>query len=287
MPRKRGHSETPDEPPRLTVSREELERELSAQIEQGNALLATPVSSESDLRSRWAAFSNWGDYNRQLLRSQFTTSELADEYSQRPAISVIGGHHSFTEKVEELERKVTRSIRRLESIRQRLPLYKELSPAPPQQPQEAEQPRTIFVVHGHDAGRKNAVARFLEKLTTTDVLVLHEQPNRGRTVIEKFEGYARTSDYAVVILTGDDRGGAKDSEELLPRARQNVVFELGFFIGALDRAHVAVLYEEGVELPSDIGGLAWIELDTADAWQAALTRELVAAGVDVDFKRAL
>src|SRR6266704_784967 len=75
---------------------------------------------------------------------------------------------------------------------------------------------------------------------------------RGQVIIESLEAFAATAAFAVVLLTGDDYGGIKGSPESNARARQNVVFELGFFIGALGRSRVAVLYEETVELPSDM-----------------------------------
>jgi predicted nucleotide-binding protein len=147
---------------------------------------------------------------------------------------------------------------------------------------EATSPMTLFVVHGHDDTRKHEVARFLERITKLDVVILHEQPNVGQTIIEKFEAHARSAAFATVLLTPDDVGGVAGSETLLPRARQNVVFELGFFAGALGRDHVAILYEEGVERPSDLDGLLYIELDPNGAWKMKLVRELQAVGIDVD-----
>jgi len=100
------------------------------------------------------------------------------------------------------------------------------------------------------------VVSFLRTATDKSVIVLHDQPNRGRTIIEKFENYARSTAFAVVIYTGDDEGKAKGDLTLKPRARQNVLFELGFFVGALTRARVAVLFEEGVDVPTDLSGVA-------------------------------
>ena len=92
--------------------------------------------------------------------------------------------------------------------------------------------KKVFVIHGRDEGIKSTVARFLEKLGL-EAIVLHEQANAGRTVIEKFEDFARVG-FAVVLLTPDDRGGLQnDGADFKPRARQNVIFELGYFIGKL------------------------------------------------------
>jgi predicted nucleotide-binding protein len=115
-------------------------------------------------------------------------------------------------------------------------------------------------------------------------VILHEQPNRGRTVIEKFEHYATPAAFAVVLLTGDDEGRLRGSGEWHRRARQNVVFELGFFIGKLGRARVAVLYEEGVELPSDVSGVLYTPFDPG-GWRMALAREMQEARLEVNFDR--
>lgn len=141
----------------------------------------------------------------------------------------------------------------------------------------------VFIVHGRDEHYKHEAARFLAKLTSNEPVILSEQVNAGRTLIEKFENYAREATFAIVIATGDDIGGLKSDGNTNPRARQNVVFELGFFFGALGRSRVALLYEEGVERPSDTDGLVHIMLDPAGAWKLALTRELSSAGVAVDW----
>jgi hypothetical protein len=102
--------------------------------------------------------------------------------------------------------------------------------------------KKIFVVHGRDGGFRDRVARFLEKLKL-DPVILHELPNKGRTIIEKFMDYSDVS-FAVVLLTADDRGGLSDTsfESQKKRARQNVILELGFFVGRLGRDHVCALY---------------------------------------------
>ncbi|MCH7772051.1 MAG: nucleotide-binding protein, partial [Bacteroidetes bacterium] len=111
----------------------------------------------------------------------------------------------------------------------------------------------VFIVHGHNQGLKEAVARFIEKFDL-EPIILHEKANEGRTIIEKFSDYSDVH-FAVILLTHDDEGKEKGStEETKPRARQNVILEMGFFLGKLGRARVCALYEEGVEIPSDYQG---------------------------------
>jgi predicted nucleotide-binding protein len=141
----------------------------------------------------------------------------------------------------------------------------------------------IFVVHGHNEARKHEVARVLRGLTGNEPVILHEQASQGRTIIEKFEDHAADVAFAVVIATGDDIGRAASGTEEHPRARQNVILELGFFFGALGRARVALVYEEGVERPSDIDGIIRIPLDEAGGWKLLLARELEGSGVGIDW----
>jgi predicted nucleotide-binding protein len=115
-----------------------------------------------------------------------------------------------------------------------------------------------------------------------EAIVLSEHPNEGRTIIEKFEHYADVT-YAVVLLTPGDRGhSAEEGVMPRPRARQNVVLELGYFIGRLSRRRVCALYKGTIELPSDMHGILCVPMDGGDGWQLKLAKEMKAAGLDVD-----
>jgi predicted nucleotide-binding protein len=139
------------------------------------------------------------------------------------------------------------------------------------------------VVQGHDTGVKEAVARFLEKLALEPV-ILHEQANRGATVIEKFERHSSTVRFAIVLPTCDDVGGIAP-DQLRPRARQNVVLELGFFVGALGRERVCAMVADEIELPSDIHGIVWTPIKSE--WKMALAKELDAAGYSIDWNKVM
>ena len=147
--------------------------------------------------------------------------------------------------------------------------------------------RKVFVVHGHDEAAKEATARFLEKLDMQPI-ILHEQANSGRTIIEKFEKYSEDVGFSVVLLTPDDLGTAqKDPEKLKSRARQNVVLELGYFLGKLSRNRVCALHKGDVELPSDIQGVIYIEMDNNGAWKSKLAQELVQAKYTINLEGLL
>lgn len=144
--------------------------------------------------------------------------------------------------------------------------------------------RRVFVVHGHDGEARELVARFLKAMDFEPV-ILHEQPNQGGTVIEKFEANSDVG-FAVVLLTPDDVGRSIKEEELKPRARQNVLLELGYFIGHLGRDKVCALRRGDVELPSDYVGVVWEKMDDGGGWKLALARELKAAGHEVNLNKA-
>ena len=137
----------------------------------------------------------------------------------------------------------------------------------------------LFLVHGRNHLRLDEVKRFLERRQTLPVVVLADQPNAGQTVFEKLLRHACQTRYAVVIYTGDDQGRLRKKRKLRPRARQNVVFELGLFYGLLPRGRVTLLLEPGTELPSDVEGVAHAPLDGRDRWRVELLRDLEAAGV--------
>lgn len=159
------------------------------------------------------------------------------------------------------------------------------APTPVAAPQEALETAPIFLVHGHDHALLWQAEKALSQAAAREVVILHEQANAGRTLIEKFEDHASAASFAVVLLTPDDVGGTRDGTQSHARARQNVIFELGFFFGRLGRKRVAVLLDPVVEQPSDISGLVYIEADSGGAWKYTLARELQAAGIPVDVSK--
>lgn len=122
----------------------------------------------------------------------------------------------------------------------------------------------VFLVHGHDDEAKYETKNYLQNtLHFPEPIVLHEQPSRGMTIIEKFERAARKAKLVFVLLTPDDPVALPDSSEVdKRRARQNVIFEMGYFLGKLNRrtGRVVLLHKGDVELPSDISGVVYIDI---------------------------
>lgn len=144
----------------------------------------------------------------------------------------------------------------------------------------------VFIVHGHNEGMKESVARLLEKLELIPI-ILHEQPNKGLTIVEKLIEYSNVS-YAIILISPDDIGRSinQESKDARYRARQNVILELGYFVGKLGREKVLVLLkidkEKHIEIPSDILGVGYTPYDSEGAWKSKLVDELRVVGYKVD-----
>lgn len=136
----------------------------------------------------------------------------------------------------------------------------------------------VFIVHGHD-NIKESVARFLEN-QGIEPIILSEQPNIGSsTIIEKLERNSNVG-YAIIIYAASDVGKEKNSNgELLPRVRQNVLIEQGYFMGKLGRERVIVIKPDDVEVPSDISGVLYL---SETNWKLELAKEMKAVGYNID-----
>jgi predicted nucleotide-binding protein len=147
----------------------------------------------------------------------------------------------------------------------------------------------VFIVHGYNEEMKQSVARMIEKLDLNPI-ILHEQANIGKTIIEKFTD---NSDglFAIVILSADDiaylRTDSLGNAKFRPR--QNVIFELGYFMGKLGRERVLALHQiiDNFEIPSDYSGVIFVPYDENGKWKFELVKELKAIGVDVDANKII
>ena len=302
MAARRSKDDSHEEQSVLTVARSEARDRINTQIAKGKQILSQQLNNQADVALLQGNYKKWNDFNIELLRFLFSGDRFWKEYDMHGLVSFVtgGGIHEDIRVYREL---TTRAISELESLEQRLDIIPE-SPSR----QEARDSRNlraqgegllgaqgsptphgnkVFIVHGHDGGLKETVARFVARLVLEPV-ILHEKPNEGNAIIEKFERHSRDASFAVVLLTPDDKGGATESDPgtYRSRARQNVVLELGYFLGSLGRRKVCALYSEGVELPSDMSGILYIPVDSGNGWRLALAREIKASGFDVDLNKA-
>ena len=272
------------EPAKLLIPREEAKARLEDRIQKGEDILEEEVGSANslfDMENLRNSYYRWSGFNDDLLRRIFDNDQYYNEYQDVVFVEL--------ETPREVHRKVHGDLNKLQSILDRLelmPVSSSLSSPENKTGESVELGSDVFVVHGHDHDASDTVARFIERLGLKPI-ILREQPNRGRTIIEKFEDYSNVG-FAVVLMTPDDLGAlASERERLKPRARQNVVFELGFFIGKLGRERVCVLYEQDVEIPSDYDGVVYVPKDERGAWKQDLAKELNAAGIPVDMNKMM
>lgn len=141
----------------------------------------------------------------------------------------------------------------------------------------------IFIVHGHDNEAKQETARFLENLGI-NAIILHEQPDKGKTIIEKLEEYTDV-DFAIILYTPCDEGKSKKDITYHDRARQNVVFEHGYLVSKLGREKVCALVKNDTEQPGDLSGVIYKKMDSAGAWKMEVAKAIKASGYNIDLNK--
>jgi predicted nucleotide-binding protein len=272
-----------DEP---SLTPDQAVRLLRAQRDKGKQLLDNrPITSAAEM--------TWETVTREVLSRAFGASSpnVASVMSVGDFAFAFGGGNEQeweSQRAEDMSTRLEIIDGLIELLESNSALEKSSSLSAISETDELKPPSNrVFLVHGHDEAAIHETARFLERLEQ-HVTILREQPNSGRTIIEKFVDFSDVA-FAVVLLTGDDRGGQFDDtyDNQKPRARQNVILELGFFLGKLGRKRVCALYQEGVDIPSDYSGVLFIPLDRSGAWHLTLARELKAAGLEIDMNKAV
>lgn len=139
----------------------------------------------------------------------------------------------------------------------------------------------VFIIHGHDESMKLNVQLLIERAGIEGV-VLHEQLDNGRTIIEKLIGESIEAGYAIALLSPDDI-----TDEGVFRARQNVILEIGYFIGLLGRDKVRMLVKGDIDIPSDLQGIIYEPFDKSGNWRLKLLKEIQGAGIKVDIDKVM
>ncbi|MDD5242303.1 MAG: nucleotide-binding protein [Sulfuricella sp.] len=276
---------------KLIIGKEEFKTRINERINKGKDLLnysvkvvSTGIDSsrksysiyeETERLGFISEYNKWKNFNIELLKRSFDLAENEYLLEYKDAEYAV-----WSDWVKERKKDIQRQISVLESVIERL----QLIPTSINEKNEIIEKKTstnkIFIVHGHNNEMKQTVARTITKLKL-DPIILHEQIEQGRTIIEKFEKNSSDVNFAIILLTADDDGKAKIETDFKTRARQNVVFEMGYFIGKLGREKVFLLLEDGVDKPGDLDGIVYIPIDNADGWKLKLVRELKAAGYSV------
>ena len=137
----------------------------------------------------------------------------------------------------------------------------------------------VFIVHGHNKNLRTEVKAVLYEMGLKPI-ILSEQANRGKTIIEKFEAKSSRVNYAIILMTADDTGKANLEIDYKPRARQNVILEMGYFMARIKRSNMFLLLEDdNIEIPSDISGV--VHCSVNEDWKHKLAHELKECGYKV------
>ncbi|MCG3133007.1 MAG: hypothetical protein HMLKMBBP_00093 [Planctomycetes bacterium] len=287
--RRTARHEPPDEEglPRLRRSREEVRKLIDDRLSAANDASTAIAATRSD-EEGLEAFEKWRDLTCNMLKAVFDRADVGDDFSGR-----VSPRHVVMSEYSQVEQIAIPGLKGgvafLETLRESLDFHELApgvtgSPTPLGRTDASDHGARVFVVHGRDSASRLQVQQVLGALGL-EPIVLMDEPAMGRTIIEKFEQESRAG-FAVVVLTGDDEGGPfGSSEPPRRRARQNVILELGYFLGKLGRPRVCALLQDGVEVPSDIHGVEYVPLDSAGAWKYALADELDAAGYQIDRNR--
>lgn len=257
------------------------------------------VDYDDDAEKEFIAnYSRWNDRNKAIYRTSFEAPESIYYHEYE---SHIWSNFWGDDNIKDYKDQIKRLNNHMQGDIERSDLFKCNAETPAELSKVIirEQPvlsNDIFIVHGHNEEMKQAVARVVTKLGLNPI-ILHEQPNGGKTIIEKFECNAADISFAIILLSADDMAGAvrdikgvkddnlRDSLEM--RARQNVVYEMGYFTGKLGRSNVFYLLQEGVAKPGDLDGIVYTSYDTAMAWRFELVKELKNAGYRVSADQVL
>ena len=272
----------------LTKSKSEFKNEISERIQIGQELLDENIENNETFSKSRQTFSEWSDYNLELLKQSFNLPHNEYWRSYDNAGNFIGimtitmdSRPNPAKDLQEFKSRIASKLDNLIKLKNKIDLLKsnvEDIKIETKQKQELNMSQ-VFIVHGHDELVKIETARFIEKLGF-EPIILHEQASSGKTVIEKIESYSNVG-FGIVLYTPCDLGSKKGEEtNLNARARQNVVFEHGYLIGKIGRENVCALVHKSVETPNDISGVVYIPLN--GSWKIELAKELRNSGYPVN-----
>jgi predicted nucleotide-binding protein len=266
----------------LRVSLAQAREKINHRIEQGTELLMGLRQARlNDEHKR--QLQSWDEYNCEMLKKLFTTPRLGEDANYAGFSTIINARGDDAMYLKGYEDK----LGFLRSLEQRLDLYETPQTTPNSRPAIVSVPHSkkVFIVHGHDEAAKHDLERFISVELKLEPIVLHRQADEGLTVIEKFEKHSDVG-YAFILLTPDElsmlaneKAKPEDHRKYEIRARPNVIFEFGFFVGKLGRSKVCCLHKGHVDLPSDLGGTIYKDISNGiDPVAFSIVKELRAAG---------
>jgi predicted nucleotide-binding protein len=265
---------------------EELIRKIKSLIKEGNSFDLTSSTRSTSKYQRWKTevknliLSQCGVSSRNFQSYVEGQNELNYSFESGHG-QILGSLHTTLTSLELAA----------ESKKNEL-LVKNVSPRNDKtirisEKMQMEDKKKVFIVHGHDEKLKNQLEILLTEIGLQPV-ILHRKPDEGMTIIEKFEKHSDVG-YAFILLSPDDVLFSINGENISEgkankemRARQNVIWEFGFFVGKLGRNRVCCLYKEGVILPTDVSGMLYKEIrNDVEEVAFAILKDLRAAGYDL------
>lgn len=273
-------------PSEFKIPKEEAEQKLKERIEKGKELLNIQITNELQLDEAKKEYRKWNDYNFEYLRRIFSTDEEAEKYNS-PLHYAFLLDSNLGRDIRDFFDDIKEKIHRLDSLLERIDLISlETLIENVQVQNKIPVTKKVFIVHGRDEVSK-ANLEILLKEMGLEPIVLHRQADEGQTVIEKFEKHGSDVGYAFILLTPDEMAYLAN-EDSLPdnerkkekRARPNVIFEFGYFVGKLTRNRVCCLYTGGVTLPSDLSGFVYKQYNNSVEEVAySIQKDLKAVGI--------
>ncbi|MCK4311330.1 MAG: nucleotide-binding protein [Candidatus Cloacimonetes bacterium] len=262
----------------LKIHLEEAEKLLNEKIKEGTQILETPISNIDQWKNAEKKYNHWNGENYESLKKIFKKNTIAKDYSSSEWTigRILISDLKLDEKTAKLHKDIEEKLNKLNSIKMSLGVLETKTE------KKREAKNKVFFVHGSDCDTKDKVLNFIKKIGL-EPIILKELAAAGKTLIDEIQEQSDVK-YAIALLTPDNVGGVY-SEELQFRPTQNVILEVGFFVGKYGRKNVSTLHHEDIELPADYHGYEYIKIDNMDNWKAILVKELNNAGFDIDLNK--
>ena len=267
----------------------EAANKIQQQINKGKILFEENVINPQEFTESKENYQQWNDYNVELLKGLFNTHDESKCYA-RIHREIIMPNATLSARISIHKKHIGSSVANLRSLLNKLeliPLSESINDTQPSSSCRKQYGSKIFIVHGHDDISKNELEIFLRSIGL-EPIVLHRQADEGQTIIEKFEKHSDVG-YAFILLTPDEVAYLR-SEDAKPdderkkelRARPNVIFEFGYFVGKLGRSRVCCLHTGAVSLPSDVSGMIYKSYQSnIEEVSSIIMTDLKAAGYDI------
>lgn len=259
----------------LDIPPEKADELIENQLLQGDTLLKLKISNLQQWKSAETKFKIWNSENYELLKSIFKNNKVAKDYSSSGwSISrIFISDLKLSEKTTKLYSDIKEKLDKLSSIKLSLGIFKIKTKTG-----ERDNSKKLFFVHGTNCSTKSVILNFITQLGL-EPIVLQEFIAGGKTLIDEILIRSEVK-FAIVLLTPDNVGGIQP-EKLKFRANQNVILELGIFVGLLGRENICGLYTSDLELPEDYHGFEYIQIDKQNKWQEQVISELQNSGFDI------